>query len=103
MTRTIDAAKRQMMIEQGNDTMTTVNGLARYDQSRLLTGNILTGIGVEVDRRAGGLLAEAALPRPAADRSSGLRRRLGHGLIHLGEAVSGREVRHAIERTAPAR
>jgi len=87
-----------MQIEQGDDVMATTRGLARYDQARLLTGNLLTGVGVEVDQRIDGLRSEAAQPRPA----TGLRRRLGLAVIRLGEAVSGGDVRPA-ERPAPAR
>ncbi len=65
---------------------------ARYDQPRLLTGNVCAGIGIEIDRRVARLCAEAEGPRSAAAPARhadgipgrhGLGRRLGLGFAHL--------------------
>ena len=79
--------------------MTTIrSSWADYDQPRLLTGNVHSGIGVEIDRRMAGLLAETEHNRlhsteiaPARGvRSLGsIRRRVGLVLVHLGTAVQG--------------
>ena len=53
---------------------------------------------IEVDRRLAGLLAEAAQRRLISSARRSMRMRLGLGLMHLGEAVSGVELhQHAAE------
>ena len=58
-----------------------------YDQSQLLTGGGLTGVGVEIDRHLDGLRAEAEV-RHLADGTAD-DRRAGLGPIRLA-AVIGR-------------
>jgi hypothetical protein len=91
------------VIEQGNDEMIRRQHWADYDEPRLLSGNLLTGVGVEIDLRDGALLAEAERLHTAHGTIAGMRRRVGHGLISLGRAVGGIEPPRSVERPTPAR
>jgi hypothetical protein len=82
--------------------MITRTTWARYDQSRLLTGNGLTGVGIELDRRVEGLVAEADCRHLAAGPARGFRRGVGLGLVRLGTAIHGVETRQPVERRTHA-
>ncbi len=75
----------------------TTTSLARapIDQADILAGNCWSGAGLEAERRVERLRTEAErhrLPTPAsATGAQGLRRRVGHGLVHLGSAIQGVE------------
>lgn len=82
--------------------MTTQASWGQFDRARLLSGNQLTGIGVETDRRIEGLLGEASRERSVRGSRDGIRRRVGRGLIVLGTTVAGLEVPQPIERPTSA-
>jgi hypothetical protein len=70
----------------------------RYDQSQLLTGGGLTGVGVEIDRRLDGLRSEAEARRLCDGTADD--RRLTLGLTHLDIATRRHEAgRHATPAT----
>ena len=84
---------------------------ARYDQPRLLTGNLYAGLGIEVDRRVAGLRAEADGLRSTAVTARhaggipgrhGLGHRLGLGFAHL-LAIRGMATRQPQRAEPPIR
>lgn len=77
--------------------MATRTSSTTADRLTPLAGGMLTGLSVEVERHAGRLSAEAdarrlaAAPRRPSPRFGTLRRRVGHGLVHIGAAIGGAE------------
>jgi hypothetical protein len=82
--------------------MTTQTRWTRYDQPRLLTGNLYSGIGIEIDRRDHALRSETdrrcQLAIASTRRIRGLRdlrHRVGHRLVHIGTAIQGVDAHQA--------
>jgi hypothetical protein len=71
-----------------------------YDQSQLLTGGGLTGVGIEIDRRLDGLRAEAETRRLVDGRAAD--RRPAISLASLGVAIQRRETRQPVKSATRA-
>lgn len=72
----------------------------RYDQSHLLTGGGLTGVGVEIDRHLDGLRAEAEARRLADGTIDD--RRIGLGPIRFDAVIRRNETRRPVRSATRA-